>query len=426
VNSTLDSPDLPNRGLARISVLKVGSGPIPLVVVNDIDGDPGTLFAARLAALAPPALLQKFSLIGVDRRGTGQSMPVTCVPAGVRQDLLDQDPASDDVDAILQDARRAGQQCAIDLDTARTALDSWRTAGDLDAVRQQLGMAKLNALGHGEGSKVLSEYAVRYTGQVGRFVLDGAPDPSTDTASVLDGVAAGLQGTLTAFGTDCVQRGCSLGPDANAAVTALVGKVRAAPLTAQDGSPAGPGLVLSAIAAGLAQRQRWPELADAITAAQGGDFSKLGVFSDPLSVQTPTQPPRLDATIATECNDSATRMPSDQISQVTKTLRQKYPLFGDFSARLLAWCSPWPVRSEPLPAAGSPGAPPILVATTATDPVTPGDGTSKAADQMPSAVQIGWQGAGHGAFGASACATDAITSFLVDGTVPRDGTLCPA
>jgi pimeloyl-ACP methyl ester carboxylesterase len=426
VNSTLDSPDLPNRGLARIAVLKVGTGPIPLVVVNDIDGDPGTLYAARLAAVAPPALLQKFSLIGVDRRGTGQSMPMMCVPAGVRQDLLDQDPASDDLDGILQAARRAGQQCAIDLDTATTALDSWRTAADLDQVRQQLGMTKLNAFGHGDGSKVLSEYAVRYPGQVGRFALDGVPDPSTDAAAVLDNVAAGLQATVTAFGQDCAKRGCALGADAGGAIGALVAKVRATPLITQDGSSAGPGLTLTAISAGLAQRARWPELADAISAAQSGDFTKLEVFSDPMSQETRLNPSRLDAAIATKCNDSATRMPADQITKVTRTLRQKYPLFGDFTARQLAWCLPWQGRSEPLPPAGAPGAPPILVASTAVDPVTPGDGTSRAADQMPSAVQVSWQGAGHGAFGNSSCVTDAVSSFLVDGAVPRDGTLCPA
>ena len=176
----------------------------------------------------------------------------------------------------------------------------------------------------------------------------------------------------------------------------------------------------------VTQRARWPELADAITAARAGDISKLAVFADPLVQDTPQQPSRLDGTIATKCNDSATRLPVDQIAQVSKTMRDKYSLFGGLVAQQLAWCSPWPVRRELLPAAGSPGVPPILVASTASDPVTPAVGTSRAADQMPTAVTIAWQGGGHGAFGSSPCVTDAMRSFLVDGKIPNDGTVCPA
>jgi pimeloyl-ACP methyl ester carboxylesterase len=426
VTTTLDAPDLPDRGVARMAVLKVGNGPIPLVVVNDVDGDPGTLFAARLAAVAPPELLQRFSLVGVDRRGTGQSMPAQCIPGGVRQDILGQDPAADNVEAVLDAARKAGQQCAIELDSSQTALDSWRTAGDLEDLRVQLGMTRLDALGHGDGSKVLSEYAVRYPAKVGRFVLDGVPDPGADTAAVVDAVASGLQSTVDAFGADCANRGCSLGGDARGAVTGLVNHLRTAPMSTTDGNEMGPGLAMQAVAAGLAQRARWPELADAITAARAGDVSRLAVFADPLVQDTPRQPSRLDGTIATKCNDSATRLPVDQITQVSKTMRDKYSLFGGLVAQQLAWCSPWPVRREPLPAAGTPGVPPILVASTASDPVTPAVGTARAADQMPTAVTIAWQGAGHGAFGSSPCVTDAMSAFLVDGKIPNDGTLCPA
>jgi pimeloyl-ACP methyl ester carboxylesterase len=426
IPTTLDTPTLPDRGVARISVLKVGTGPIPLAVVNDVDGEPGTLYAARLASTLPPELLQRFSLVGVDRRGTGQSMPVQCIPGGVRQELVGKDPGANTIEAVIDSARKAGQQCAIELSSSQNAIDSWRAAGDLEQLRQQLGVAKLSAIGHGEGSKVLSEYAVRYAGQVGRFVLDGVPDPGADTAAVLDTVSAGLQSTLDAFGVDCASRGCPLGADARGAVTGLTDKLRNAPQVSANGNEIGPGIALYAVAAGLAQRSRWPELAAAITAAISGDATKLAGFANPLVEDTRLRPSRLDGTIATKCNDSATRLPADQIVQVSQALRQKYPLFGGLVAQQLAWCSPWPVRTEALPPGGAPGAPPILVASTETDPVTPGTGTARAADQMPSAVKIAWQGAGHGALGVSPCVTDAMRGFLLDGKIPNDGTLCPA
>jgi pimeloyl-ACP methyl ester carboxylesterase len=425
VTAPLDAPDEPRRAMTRLLALKVGSGPVPLVVVNDVGGEPGTVYAARLAATLPPAFLEKFSLIGLDRRGTGLSAAVQCVPADIRPELIDADPVEGGLQDVLDAARKAGQQCAIELDDTQTALDSWRGAGDLDELRKQLGMERLNALGRGDGSKVLAEYAVRYPAQVGRMVLDGVPDPGPDSAAVLDAVAAGAQSTLDAFAADCAARGCALG-DPKAALAALTEQLRRTPTTTGDGVAFGPGVALFAVYTGLSQRSRWPELADAITAAKGGNFGPLSAFAAPALQDTRAQPSRLDATIATHCNDSQTRLSADQLDQVLAGMRAKYPQFGSVLAQQLAWCGPWPVRTEPLPAPGAPGAPPILVTATAADPVTPQLGTTRAADQMPSAVTLTWQGAGHGALGASPCVTDAASAFLIDGKIPADGTLCPA
>ncbi|WP_037303791.1 alpha/beta hydrolase [Amycolatopsis orientalis] len=422
---TVDAPDLPGRGLARMSVVKTGDGPIPLVVVNDVDGEPGSLYAARLAATLPPEYLKKFSLIGVDRRGTGASVPVQCIPAEIRADLLGGDPAVGDLEAVVDAARKAGQQCAIELDDSQVAMDSWRAAGDLEELREQLGLDRLHALGRGDGSKVLAEYAVRFPAQVGRVMLDGLPDPGADTAAVQDAVAAGAQATLDAFGADCIARGCPLG-DARSAVNAVADRLRAAPATTTDGVEITPGIALYAVYSGLTQRSRWVELAEALKTAQTGDVTPLAAFAEPALKDTRARPTRLDGTLATKCNDSATRLSAEELTRLTTTLRGKYPQFGVFAAQLLAWCSPWPVRREPLPPAGAPGAPPILVAGTATDPVTPEQGTGRAADQMPSAVTITWQGAGHGALTLSPCVTDATRAFLIDGKIPVDGTLCPA
>ncbi|WP_020671940.1 alpha/beta hydrolase [Amycolatopsis nigrescens] len=425
VTSRLDPPDLPGRGQIRVALLKAGSGPVPLVVVNDIDGEPGTLFAAKLAATLPPEVLQRFSLIGVDRRGTGQSSPVSCVPGEVRWQLVGQDPVDPDPEPLLDAARKAGQQCTIELTNEQQALDSWRTAGDLEEIRDQLGVPKLNALSRGEGSKVLTAYSTRYADRIGRMVLDGIPDPSQDTLSVLDGVAAGAQSTLDAFGRDCVQRGCALGADASGAVLALAEQLRQSPRLRPEGTFFGPSLALYSVATGLAQRARWPELADAIAAARGGDLAKLAAFTDALATGSRLEPAQLDATLATKCNDTATRLPADQFAGVAGGMQAKYPVFGGLVAQQLAWCSPWPVRREPLPPAGGYGAPPMLVTSSAADPVTPELGTIRAADQLPNAIRVSWQGAGHGAL-SSSCVSDAVRAFLVDGKVPSDGTLCPA
>ena len=51
-------------------------------------------------------------------------------------------------------------------------------------------------------------------------------------------------------------------------------------------------------------------------------------------------------------------------------------------AQRLVWCNPWPIRQEDTPEFGSDKAPPILVLSTATDPLTPREGTERAAEQL--------------------------------------------
>jgi len=425
MTTPLDAPDDTQHLPSRVFVLKAGDGPIPLVVVNDVGGEPGSLFAARLAGQLPPDFLKKFSLIGVDRRGTGQSGIVQCVPVEVRSALLSADPAEGGLGDVLDASRRSGQQCSLDLDTAKTAMDSWRTAGDLDQLRKLLGMDRLNALARGDGSKVLSEYAVRYPAQVGRMVLDGIPDPGEDRAAVLDAVAGGAQATFDAFAADCAARGCSLG-DAKAALKTVTDRLRTAPASLPGGVTMNPGVATYAVYLGLADRPNWPALADALAAAKDGDLTALAGFVKPVLSDVHGRTARIGGTMATRCNDSSTRLPADQLDRAANAMRAKYPQFGVAVAQELAWCGAWPVRREPLPPAGAPGAPPILVAATATDPMTPGIGTSRAADQMPSAVTITWQGAGHGAVGQSSCVTAAAQAFLIDGKIPDSGTLCPA
>ncbi|GAB3007771.1 peptidase [Amycolatopsis acidiphila] len=425
VQSVLDAPDLPGRAQTHIALLKAGDGPIPLVVLNDVEGESGTLYAAHLAALLPPALLQRFSLIGVDRRGTGDSDPVACVPGDARGALLSQDPSGSDLETVLDAARRAGQQCAIEIGTTQQALDSWRTAGDLDQVRDELGVPKLNAIARGEASDVLTAYANRFPGRVGRFVLDGIPDPSSDQATVLGDLASAQQATLEAFAADCAARGCALGKDAVTAVTGLLDQLRAAPPLLANRVSFAPGVALNAILVGLANRARWPELADAIQAARGGNPTQLAAFVAPLLNGSPLAPSRLDGALATECNDTTTRLPANQIDALTSSLRQRVPLFGALATQRLLWCLPWPGRVDALPSLGVSGIPPVLVASTKTDPVTPEAGTTRAAEQMTSATQVAWQGSGHGAL-SSPCVGEAVRAFLVDGKVPSDGTLCPA
>jgi pimeloyl-ACP methyl ester carboxylesterase len=425
VLTALDSPSAPGAGYTRIELLKVGSGATPLVIVNDLDGLPGTLYAAELAALLPSQFLRTFSLIGVDRRGTGASDPVHCVPEDDRAQIVGYDPTDSDLGGLLDASRDASQQCILALDTRSAALDTTHTAEDLDTIRQQLGVAHLDAIGHGEGSRVLTTYANRYPGQVGRFVLDGSPDPTVDSTDAVTARAAAAQTTFTAFATDCEQLNCPLGADPTAALNQLLDQLRQQPINLPDGTEITNGTAINAVLLGLADKPNWPALAGAIAAARNGDGTGLAALVDPVVSGTETDPARLDADLVSGCNDQADRLAPDQVDTVMKSLSTKYPLFGGVLAQSLLLCGPWPVPSEQLAEPDAKGAPPILVISTANDPITPMIGSQRTAQQLDSGVLVNWLGSGHGALGQSECTTLAAQAFLVDGHVPANPTTCP-
>jgi hypothetical protein len=59
------------------------------------------------------------------------------------------------------------------------------------------------------------------------------------------------------------------------------------------------------------------------------------------------------------------------------------------------------------------------------DPHTPLNGTQRMADALAAGIMVTWQGNGHGAFPRTPCVTSAVQAFLVAGTIPHNGTVCP-
>lgn len=422
--TALDAPDNPGQGTSRMAVLSVGSGTIPLVVVNDVEGEPGTTYAARLALRMPPELLRTFRLVGVDRRGTGQSDPVQCVPPAQREAIAGFDPQATErptLDRLVDAVRSSSQKCLGELPDRLQAYDTWRAAADLETLRSELSVPRLHAIGRGEGSRVLTTYADRYPQNVGRMVLDGAPDPQGDAIPQSEQRAQGAEHAFDAFTSACVATGCPLEPDPRRTVGDLLERTRTRPI------PAGPaqvtaGTVVQGVLAGLSDQTRWPALTAALDAANRGDGTGIENLIRPLLAGAPI----LDATLVTTCNDTAVRVPTQRGANLAADWVHRYPLFGGVFAQRLVWCGLWPVPQQTPPAPRASGLPPIPVITTDADPLTPALGSQHMAGQLPGSSTIDWQGAGHGALGTSPCATDAAMRFLIEGRVPVNTTACPA
>ncbi|ASO21927.1 pimeloyl-ACP methyl ester carboxylesterase [Actinoalloteichus hoggarensis] len=424
----LEAPGMPGFGSTPLNLLRVGSGPTPLVVVDDAAGLPGTLYAARLARSLSPETLETFSLIGVDRRGTGTSFDTSCVRPQDRETVLSYDPTAATAEELrgLQTATEsAAKECTLILDQLTRAFDGHRTAGDLEQLRGELGLERLNAIGRGEGAQALTTYAARFPESVGRLVLDGVPDPNLDAVGLAEEQARAAESTLDAFLSDCASGPeCPLGSDPRQALDTLFADLAVQPLPTER-APLTHGLATSAILLGLADRAGWSDLADRVASAIDGQGQALAALVEPLLTSSGVDQPRFEAMMINGCNDTRDRIPPNRVAELAEEWAQRHPYFGGQAAQRLMLCSSWPIPTEEPAAPEVGGLPPTMVIATALDPVTPGLGTAKAAEALPGAVLVDWQGAGHGAVGTSTCATGVAEDFLVHGEVPEDTVVCP-
>jgi hypothetical protein len=71
------------------------------------------------------------------------------------------------------------------------------------------------------------------------------------------------------------------------------------------------------------------------------------------------------------------------------------------------------------------GAPPILVIGSVKNPLHPYAGVQSMAAQLASGVLVSWQSGADGAYPVNACVTRTVNAYLLRGTVPSMGLLCP-
>lgn len=164
-------------------------------------GGPGQS-AIELSAVALGAL-QRFTnrrdIVLVDQRGTGRSAPLMCEPSDPWQPLARQA----DVEQHIRDAVRCREALQKlphgDLRQYTTTI----AMADVDAVREALGAAQINAVGGSYGTRAVLEYMRLFPKRVRSAVLDGVapPDMVLPVSSLSDSQAA-LDAAFLACATD--------------------------------------------------------------------------------------------------------------------------------------------------------------------------------------------------------------------------------
>jgi pimeloyl-ACP methyl ester carboxylesterase len=226
---------------------------------------------------------------------------------------------------------------------------------------------------------------------------------------------------------------CPLGDDADEGVQRVVDlmdELDAKPLPGSGDRKLTEGRAFYGIAVALYGEETWSFLTDGLEQAiDDGDGAALVAMSDEYFGRQDdgSYDSNLGQVIsAVTCLDSPDRLTEADVRAQIPRFVEASPVFG----RALAWgalgCADWPIEAtNPRPVIDGKGAPPILVLGTTRDPATPYESAQALASQLESAVLLTRDGDGHTAYlSGNKCIEKAVESYLVDGTMPADDTIC--
>ena len=377
-----------------------------------------------------------YDLVGFDPRGVKRSSPVTCMTDAerdaARAKIYDYQTDAG-LAAVLADNKAIAAQCAAQTGPVLGHIDTVSAAKDLDILRAVVNDTKLNYLGYSYGTFLGSTYASLFPDNVGRMVLDGALDPSISNEELTSGQAVAFEKAIRAYVADCLQQdGCPLSGGVDSGVRqirGLINSVQDTPRLAKDGRTVNGTMFVSGLITPLYNDQSWPALTQALEAAALGDVNLMLRLADLGADRGANGKYTSNSTFAfsaINCLDYPMVSDPAAMRAEEQRLRQASPTLGYFFAYGGTNCVDWPYDSVRTPAPVEyTGDSPIVVIGTTGDPATPVEWAASLRKQLGNASLMTWQGEGHTAYGrANSCLEDAVDSYLVDGKVPADNTVC--
>lgn len=429
----------PEGPVLDLEVLRSRSADQPagtLVVNPGGPGGSGIAFAQDPSNFTP-RLRRAFDVVGFDPRGVGRSTPIRCFNDAQTDELLALDSTPDDASEIEAQSRIAtelGESCLKRSPELTPHMGTRAVARDLDVLRSALGQSRLDYLGLSYGTLIGATYAEMFPRQVGRFVLDGAMDPSATTTRLAREQALGFERALRRFAADCpTHRDCPLPSGRRAAMQRIMDfldSLETKPLPTYDERELGQQLAILGLASGLySKRYGWPALRSALGSALEGQGAALIQLADLMTSRGPDgeySDNGNDASFAVNCLDRPHGLDAMATASAADRWAQRAPVFGPALAWGMLPCATWPATATNAPhRITAEGSGPIVVVGTRYDPATPYAWAIALADQLSKATLLTYEGDGHTAYrSGSRCVNDVIDDFFVDGNEPEPDIAC--
>ncbi|MEU9408477.1 alpha/beta hydrolase [Streptomyces sp. NPDC048281] len=403
-------------------------------------GGPGGSGVTTLPAFGSDyaALRTRYDLVSFDPRGVGRSDPVECENDAQLDNYFQQDATPDTSAERTQLINRTKQFNSACEKNSKAILPHVRTtdaARDMDLMRQVLGDTKMHYFGISYGTELGGVYAHLFPKNVGRAVFDGVVDPTQDPEQSSLGQAKGFQLALDNFAEDCTSKTteCPIGDtpqDVKDRIAKLLADLDRKPIPGILPRQLTQSAATNGIAQSLYSKDFWEYLTEGLEEAYDGDGKILMLLSDSMNGRSENGEYSniTAANIAINCADEKPRYTADYVQQKLPEFRAASPLFGDYLAWSMVSCTNWAVPgAADHPDVSAPGAAPILVVGNTGDPATPYEGAKKMVDALGTGigVELTYKGQGHGAYDSkNKCVQGAVNGYLLEGTVPRAGTVC--
>ena len=376
-------------------------------------------------------LIDRFDIIAWDPRGTGESTPaVDCVDTFDEYFGLDSPPETPDEKQALIDASQAfNDKCAENSGTILPYISTQASAQDINSLRLALGEEKITFFGFSYGSELGTTWATMFPETVRAIVVDGAVDPNA--TSIQEGMnqAKGFEGQLSAFLKQCSENtACEFhnGGKAEAAFDKLVLDIDASPLeVSKNRTPVTQGVLFTAVAQAMYSDYYWPQLSEALSAAQKGDGAGiLQLYDDYYQRKGDgTYGNELEAFLAISCLDDPGASSVEEVDSHIEDFIAAAPRLGGNFAYGYS-CSLWPVKQAAKVTITGKGAGPIVVVGTTGDAATPLDSTRKMAKSLEQGVLIVVDANQHTGYGANSCVVKAVDEYLISLKVPSNDLTC--
>jgi pimeloyl-ACP methyl ester carboxylesterase len=376
-------------------------------------------------------LINRFDIIAWDPRGTGESTPaVNCVDTFDEYFGLDSPPETPAEKQALIDASQAfNDKCAENSGTILPFISTKASAQDINSLRLALGEEKVSFFGFSYGSELGTTWATMFPETVRAIVVDGAVDPTA--SSIQEGMAQakGFEGQLATFLKQCSERTtCEFhnNGDAEAAFDKLVLDIDAKPLeVSKDRTLVTQGVLFTAVAQAMYSDYYWPQLSEALSAAQGGDGKGILQLYDDYYQRNEdgTYGNELEAFLAISCLDDPGATSTEEVDSHIEDFIAAAPRLGGNFAYGYS-CALWPVKQAAKVNITGKGAGPIVVVGTTGDAATPLSSTRKMAQGLEQGILIVVDANQHTGYGANSCVVKAVDEYLIKLTVPANETTC--
>lgn len=383
-------------------------------------GGPGSSVVGQVTRFPFPASVrERFDIVAVDPRGVGRSTPLAC---GVDPtELYSVDPTVEDdadAEALVAVSAAYARDCATDRGELLPHVGTPDVARDFDLVRAGMGDERIDYLGFSYGTSIGQVYAELFPDRVRTMILDGVVDPAPTGIDGAVQQAMGFETALSRWASGCGDRRSCDFDDPVAAVEALLAAAEAG--IPGGGRVLGPGEVSIGLAMPLYDVRLWPTLDTAVANALAGDGRGMLALADRYLRLVD-----FSAYFAVSCLDNSWPSDPGEHLDAASSAATRSPHFGEAIVNDYLRCAVWPTEPDPLGPITAEGAPPILVVSTTGDPATPYENGVTVAERLATGVLLTHEGEGHTiVFEGNDCVDRLAIAYLVDGSVPADGTRC--